>query len=245
MSDYASLTGTVLHYLLLSITKGFDSMSGAEAPAVYNEFLQNVPLVFLFTAILLIAGAIIISRGIQGGLEKFNKIALPLLLVCVVICAIKSLTLPKAGEALSWLFVPDFSKVTGSVLLDCLSQTFFLAGLGIASVYVFGSYLSDEEQTSLVMTVSNLVIAILAGIAIFPAVFSYGVDPEAGSSLVFQTMPVLFGKMGGGRIFGICFFLCLFCAAYSTCLGLIEGVAASLGDRFGVEKKKRFGYVSC
>ena len=247
MSYYGMITGTVAHYIYLTATDSFAGAQASDMGRIYDGLMANTYLVLFYNVILLGACALIISKGVSGGLEKFSKIALPTLFVCLIVLAAKSLTLPAAGEAVKWFLTPDISKITPSLLLDCLSQTLFLGGIGLASLFCFGSYLSkdvDLVQSSAVIVLSNMVIALLAGFIIFPAVFSFGLDPSSGSSLVFQTMPMLFANMSGGRIFGTLFFICLFIAAFSTCLGLIEGATATFSDAFNISREK-MSWVIC
>lgn len=241
MSYYTMITGNVAHYLVLTVTDAFRGLTGAQMEPFYNSIMSNTPLLLFYNAVLLGVGGVVISKDVSKGLEKFSKYALPVLFVCLIACMINSLTLPEAGAAIKWFLTPDFSKITPSLLIDCLSQTLFLGGLGMSSVLVFGSYLPDDHNLTRsggVMILSNIVVAIIAGLTIFPAVFSYGVDPSAGSSLVFQSMPMIFTHMPGGTIFGACFFLTLLVAAYCTCLGLIEGATATLADTFEMKKSK-------
>lgn len=242
MTYYISITGTALYYVVESVLKkGFTGMTREGTADVYNGLINNVTETTAFVALTLVLIAIVLFKGVSGGFEKLAKIALPVLFVCIMICTIYSLTLPEAGYAVKWLFTPDWSKVTGKTLLDCLSQVLFTAGLGMSAVYAFGSNLGEGSsltQTSVTMSMANLVLAILAGIAIFSAVFTFGLDPESGSSLVFITMPMLFGKMGFGGILAFCFFTCFFLASFMTSMGIVEGIAAALSDVYNVGKKK-------
>jgi NSS family neurotransmitter:Na+ symporter len=241
MSYYVMIAGNVLHYFILSVAGGFEGASGADMEPLFNGLMANTPLVLFYDAALLVAASIIISRGIKGGIEAFAKVALPVLFAFLVVLGIKSLTLSGAGEAVKWFLTPDISKFTPSVLLDALSQTFFLAGVGLAAAFAFGSYLPKESnltKSGVIIVMSNMIVAVLAGLVIFPAVFTYGVEPSAGSSLVFQTMPIMFEHMAGGRLFGSMFFFLLFIAAFTSVLGLVEGILATFSDAFNIERKK-------
>ena len=240
MSYYVMITGNVAHYFILTLKGAFAGKTAADMSVIYNNIVSCTPMILAYNVALLCSVAFIIARGVSGGLEKFSKIALPTLFVCMVICAVHSLKLPAAGQAVKWFLTPDFSKITPPLLLDCLSQTIFLAGIGFASLFCFGSYLPksvDLPKSALIIVESNVVIALLAGFIIFPAVFSFGLSPSSGSSLVFQTMPMLFANMSGGMFFGPLFFLCLFIAAFSTCLGLTEGVTACISDYLNMSRK--------
>ncbi|MDF3001177.1 MAG: sodium-dependent transporter, partial [Bacillota bacterium] len=241
MSYYVMITGNVVHYFVLSVMGSFDGTTGADMAAMFNNLMANTPLVLFYNALLLVLTAFIISKGIKNGIEAFAKVALPVLFLFLVILAIKSLTLPGAGAAMKWFLTPDITKLTPGVMLSALSQTFFLAGVGLSSAFVFGSYLKKDAnvaRSGVVIVMSNMVVALLAGTAIFPAVFTYGVEPSSGSSLVFQTMPMMFENMAGGRLFGSLFFLLLFIAAFTSVLGLVEGIVATLTDKFEVSRKK-------
>ncbi|MBR0598086.1 sodium-dependent transporter [Sinanaerobacter chloroacetimidivorans] len=241
MSYYVMIAGNVAHYFFLSVMGSFKGTTGADMAPMFNGLMANTPLILFYNAALLALAAFIISKGVKGGIEAFAKVALPILFLFLVILAIKSLTLSGAGEAMRWFLTPDISKLTPAVLLSALSQTFFLAGVGLSSAFVFGSYLKEDAnvaRSGVIIVMSNMVVALLAGTAIFPAVFTYGVEPSSGSSLVFQTMPMMFENMAGGRIFGSLFFLLLFIAAFTSVLGLVEGIVATFADKFEMDRKK-------
>ena len=144
MSYYVMIAGNVAHYFILSVTGSFQGTTGADMATMFNDLMANTPLILFYNAALLALTAFIISKGVKGGIEAFAKVALPTLFLFLVILAIKSLTLSGAGEAVKWFLTPDVSKLTPSVLLSALSQTFFLAGVGLSSAFVFGSYLKKR-----------------------------------------------------------------------------------------------------
>src|SRR5690554_2487545 len=148
--------------------------------------------------IFLLANIVILARGVQGGIEKASKIMMPTLFVLFIFIAIRSVTLPGAGAGLEFIFKPDFSQVTGSTFLAALGQAFFSLSLGMGCMMTYGSYLNKEENlpnNALLVTLMDTSVAILAGIAIFPALFAFGMEPAQGAGLVFVVVPQIFAEM--------------------------------------------------
>ncbi|MCR4606596.1 MAG: sodium-dependent transporter, partial [Oscillospiraceae bacterium] len=178
----------------------------------------------------------ILSFNLQGGLERVTKYLMVALLLLMVVLAIRSATLPNAVEGLKFYLVPDFSKINGSVVVGAMNQAFFTLSLGIGSMAIFGSYIGKERSLmgeSVNVIVLDTVVAIMAGLIIFPACTSYGVEVNAGPPLLFNTMATVFNNMAGGRWWGTLFFLFMVFAALSTELAVFENILAMVREKTG------------
>jgi NSS family neurotransmitter:Na+ symporter len=216
-------------------------MSMDEISAYYSGLQVDMPYKFITVIIMYIISIVVIIGGVQKGLERANKILIPGLFIFLIILSIRNLMLPDAMEGVKWMWTPDFSKLDSSVIMAALNQCIFFSGVGMATLFSFGSYLNNDADIpfyGVVCMLSNVVVGILAGTAIFTALFSYGMDVTAGSGLVFQTMPYVFNEMAAGTLWGGLFFILVFCAGLSTILGLYEGAASVLGDAVGWSRKK-------
>lgn len=201
-------------------------MSGTYRPLMY---------VGIFIAIT----ALIVIAGIKKGIEKYSKIMMPLLFVMIILIAIKSLTLPGASEGVSFLFKPDFSKVTSQTLLDALGQAFFSLSIGCGTIITYGSYVNKKENIIKVSTLASLsdaLFAIIAGLAIMPAVFAFGISPSEGPGLVFVTLPYIFAQITGGSIIAIAFFFILFIAAITSSISILEVIVSYIMGEFKIKR---------
>jgi NSS family neurotransmitter:Na+ symporter len=182
----------------------------------------------------------VVFKGVQNGIEKYSKILMPLLLVILVVLAIRSLTLPGAKEGLAFLFHPDFSKITGDTLVDAMGQGFFSLSLGMGALITYGSYVQKGDNltsTAFSVMISDTLVAVLAGLVIFPAAFTFGVKPQAGMELVFDTLPMLFNQMAGGYWFCLIFFILLAIAGLTSTIALLEVVVAYLSEELHLSRK--------
>lgn len=239
MAFYTVVAGWMLFYFFRFVTGqnqglGFVSMIGS--PTV-NVACLAVTVVFAF---------IVLCFDLQGGLERVTKVMMMALLVLMGVLTVHSLTLSGAKEGLKFYLVPDFSKITGSVVVGAMNQAFFTISVGMGSMAIFGSYI-DKERSLLgesinVITLDSLV-AIVAGLIIFPACFTYGVKVNAGPSLLFDTMATVFNNMSGGRWWGSLFFLFMVFAAMSTVLAVCENILAMVRELTGWSRPK--GCVLC
>lgn len=247
MSFYSVIAGWSLEFLFSALFEGFTNITSAEMGDKFSLFVGGAvrPLIWTITFILL--AVFIISAGVEKGIERYNKIFMPLLLVLMIMLAVNSLTLPGAKEGLSFLLKPDFSKIHPSTLLQALGQSFFSLSLGLGAMITYGSYIKADENMFKVggmVAISDISIAILSGIVIFPAVFSYGISPTSGPDLVFITMPVIFGQMTGGYFIAILFFFLLFLAAITSIVSLFEVVTAYLTEEKNLSRKRAARYVA-
>ncbi len=195
----------------------------------------------MWMGLYLLLNIVIVAKGISGGIEKAGKVLMPLLFLTLILVAAKGLMLPGAYAGIEFLFKPDFSKLNSSVVLAALGQAFFSLSLGMGCMITYGSYLKKQEnlvQTTAMVTAMDTGVAILAGIAMFPAMFAFGMEPAAGPSLVFVVVPQLFAEMGGlvGVLFALLFFVGLSIAALTSSVSLLEVVVSYLIDEKGMRR---------
>ena len=237
LSYYSVIGGWSVEYLLKSVTLSFTGEASQSVfHSMFTDFVSSTwaPLI-AHTAFLLVTTLIVIV-GIKDGIEKFSKVMMPLLFFMVVAIAIYSMTLPGASAGLDYLFNPDFSKITGKALAAALGQAFFSLSLGFGTIMTYASYVSKKENImfqSAATAVSDLMFALIAGMAIMPAVFAFGLNPQSGPGLVFETLPFVFGQMPAGGAVAILFFLALLVAALTSSISMLEVAVAYL-----VEEKK-------
>jgi len=240
LSFYSAVAGWTLEYTLQALINGFEGKSPSELNDMYNNFVSGSfrPVAWMLFFLVLTAG--IVLAGIKEGIEKYTKILMPLLLVIILILDIRAITLPGAGEGLSFLFKPDFSKINGDTVLKALGQAFFSLSLGMGTIITYGSYINRKEKllgTATTVSLSDSLIAVLAGVAIFPAVFAFDIEPNAGPGLVFITLPNIFEQMSGGYIFSVMFFVLLVIAALTSSISLLEVIVAYFSEEMKISRK--------
>ncbi len=239
LAFYSTVSGWTLEYIYKAATNFFADKDIATIEQGFVDFNNNPFRPFLWQFIFMGLTAFIIFKGIKEGVEKYTKIMMPALFVILIILCVKSLTLDGAGEGLKFLFKPDFSKVDGNVILAALGQAFFSLSVGMGALITYGSYISKKDNlatTSLSVVAADTIVAILAGIIIFPAAFTFGIQPEAGAGLAFNTLPMIFDKMTGGYFFCIIFFILLAIAALTSTISLLEVVVAFLSEEHGIKR---------
>lgn len=246
MMYYTTVSGWMLNYFFKFATGTFTAGMSAEASGqVFTDMLANPTEMGIWMAVTVVAGILICSVGVQKGLERVSKVMMAALLVLIVILAIHSFTLSGAKEGLSFYLVPNLDNVKavglGNVIASAMNQAFFTLSLGIAAMEIFGSYMSKDHtlmSEGARICALDTFVAIAAGLIIFPACFSYGVEVNAGPSLIFVTLPNVFVNMAGGRIWGSLFFLFMTFASFSTVIAVFENIMASCIDNFGWSRKK-------
>ena len=241
LSFYGVIAGWSLEYLGKSITNQFAGKTVTQIETMFVDFITHPVKPVVCQLIFMAITGFIVAAGVQGGIEKISKILIPLLLVIIIILDIRAITLPGGSAGLEFLFKPDFSKITGASILDALGHSFFSLSLGMGIMITYGSYIGKGEKlgkTSLNVAIADTVIALLVGIAIFPAVFAFDIAPNSGPGLVFITLPNVFAKMPGGPIFSSMFFILLALAALTSTISLLEVVTAYVIECFNMERKK-------
>ena len=239
MSFYTVVSGWILYYFISFVT-------GKTVDLGFVNMITNPGLNMGYMAIIVVLGFFILSFNLQGGLERVTKYMMVALLLLMVILAINSATLDGAKEGLSFYLLPDFSKITPSVVVAAMNQSFFTLSLGIGSMAIFGSYINKDRALlgeSVNVIILDSFVAITAGLIIFPACFTYGVEVGAGPSLLFDTMATVFLNMAGGRLWGSIFFLFMVFAAFSTILAVFENILACIRELTGWSRPK--GCIIC
>ena len=239
LSFYGVVGGWTIDYMIKAVMFKFTS----DTAALDGMFAQTVtsswqPLLFMLVFVGL--SGFILLAGVKDGIEKYSKILMPLLFLTVVIIAVRSVTLPGAGAGIDFLFKPDFSKVTANTFLDALGQAFFSLSVGFGIIFTYASYVKREENVvkmSVQTAMADTLFAIIAGVAIMPAVFAFGISPGQGPGLVFVTLPYVFAQIPLGSILAILFFFVLFVAAITSSISLMEVVVAYIIEEFKIGRK--------
>jgi NSS family neurotransmitter:Na+ symporter len=240
LSFYAAVAGWTLEYLYQSVINGFAGKTPAQLDEMFQAFRTGSWRPIIWFLVFMVLTASIVIAGIKNGIEKYTKILMPLLLVILVVLSIRSLTLPGAREGLVFLFKPDFSKITAGTVLEALGQAFFSLSIGMGTLITYGSYVQKNDNlanTAISVSLADTFIAVLAGVAIFPAVFAFGIDPAAEEGLVFITLPNIFQQMVGGYFFSLLFFILLGVAALTSTISVLEVVVAYSVEELKMTRK--------
>ena len=249
MMYYTTVSGWMLSYFVKFLRGSFEA--GTDTGAVFGAMLSNPAEMGLFMAITVIGGFAVCSFSLQKGLERISKIMMLGLLALIILLAVHSMTLSGAAEGLRFYLLPDVSRVRsvglGKVLTAAMNQAFFTLSLGVAAMEIFGSYMSkDRSLTSEAAWICTLdtFVALCSGLIIFPACFSFGVQPDAGPALIFITLPQVFMNMAGGRLWGTLFFLFMTFASFSTVIAVFENILSFGMDNWGWSRKKSV-WINC
>jgi NSS family neurotransmitter:Na+ symporter len=237
---YSTVSGWTLEYIVKAVSNSFSGKDLATIEQDFADFHNMGWRNVMWQAIFILLTGFVVFKGVQNGIEKYAKILMPLLLVILIVLGVRSMTLPGAKAGLSFLFNPDFSKITGKVLVSALGQGFFSLSLGMGVLITYGSYVKKSDNltsTAFSVVLADTMIALLAGIVIFPAAFSFGVRPTAGMGLVFNTIPMLFNQMAGGYVFCIIFFVLLAIAALTSTISLLEVVVAYITEQLHIKRQ--------
>ena len=246
MMYYTTVSGWMVSYFGKFLTGAFHSgMSTDEVASAFGAMLSSPGEMALWAEVVVVAGFLVCSFGLQKGLERVTKVMMLCLLVLILVLAVHSLTLSGAAEGMKFYLVPSMDSIRengfGSLVTDAMNQAFFTLSLGIAAMEIFGSYMSDEHTLpgeAVRICALDTFVALMAGTIIFPACFTFGVTPDNGSSLIFQTLPPVFINMAGGRFWGALFFLFMIFASFSTVLAVFENILAICMDTFGISRRK-------
>lgn len=246
MFFYSSVAGWVYSYVFKSLKGDFNILKGksiSEAVTIVNNNFNNTvggsvaPIVW--QAIVLLVVGIIIMLGVQKGIEKVTKTLMPILFVLIIICDIRALTLSASGQGLKFLFSVDFSKITTPVILAALGLAFFKLSIGMGTMITYSSYFTEDNNligTSFKVAFSDTLVSLLAGVAIFPVVFQFGMKPAGGPGLLFNTIPLVFSQMPMGNILLILFFLLTAFAATMAMISMAEVIVAFLAEERGLSR---------
>jgi neurotransmitter:Na+ symporter, NSS family len=247
LSFYSAVAGWTLEYISKSVTNSFAGRDESQLNLMFTSFISGTWRPLFWQLVFMILTGWIVAAGIKKGIEQYTKVLMPLLVIMIIILCIRSLTLPGAGEGLSFLFKPDFSKLSTDAILSALGQAFFSLSLGMGTLITYGSYVGKNNNLSntvVQVSVADTLIAIMAGIAIFPAVFAFGIDPGEGPGLVFITLPNIFQQMTGGYFFALIFFVLLAVAALTSSVSVLEVVVAYFVEELQLPRKRATIFAS-
>lgn len=245
---YSVVCGWVIEYLLLAIKGDLTGHTPEQYSEMFGSFVGDAFMCTLCTVVFLAVNFVVLSRGVQRGIERVSNVMTPLLFLLLVIFCINSLMLPGSWKGMEFLLYPNFEQLTWKGVLDAMGQAFMSLTLGIGCLVAYSSYFNDETSLARdAATIASLdtLVAVLAGIVIFPAVFSFGMQPAAGPKLVFEILPSVFQQMSGGYIWALLFFVLLFFASLTSTIILSEGPIAFIIEEFHTSRNKAIGCVAC
>jgi NSS family neurotransmitter:Na+ symporter len=240
MAFYTEVAGWVFAYILKAASGSVLTTNPDQTGAAFTSLISDPLQSLIWQWIVLAVVGLIIALGVSKGIEAVTKRLMPILFGILIIVCIRSLTLPGAGEGLAFLFSPDFTKVTAATVLMAMGLSFFKLSVGMGTMITYGSYFRDDQNvplTALRVMLADLSVSILAGIAIFPAVFAFGFKPDAGASLLFITIPAVFASIPFGGVFMVLFFVLAGIATIGAMLSLLEVPVAFLAERTHMTRK--------
>ena len=246
MMYYTTVSGWMVSYFFKFLKGDFTKgMSAEDTKAAFGNLLSDPKQMTFWMILTVVLGFFVCSRGLQNGLEKISKFMMSALLILIVVLAIHSITLPGAAEGVKFYLVPNMKSVSNvglkNIITEAMNQAFFTLSLGVAAMEIFGSYMSKDFTLAgegIKICGLDTFVAIMSGLIIFPACFSYGVEVDAGPSLIFVTLPNVFVNMAGGRVWGCLFFLFMTFASFSTVIAVFENIMSFCMDMFGWSRNK-------
>ncbi|MBI9066458.1 MAG: sodium-dependent transporter [Salinivirgaceae bacterium] len=241
LSFYGTVASWTIEYLVLAFKDGFSGKSSDELTFMFESFSQSTFKPIVWQVLFMALTAYIVIGGIKKGIEKYTKILMPLLVVIIIYLDITAITLKGGMGGIRFLFYPDFSVLTHQSIIDALGHAFFTLSLGMGVLITYGSYFKKDTNitsTSISVAGADTIIALLAGLAIFPVVFAFGAEPGKGAGLVFMTLPKIFELIPGGYIFSILFFLLLSVAALTSSISILEVIVAYISEEKNISRKK-------
>ena len=241
LSYYSVIAGWSLSYVIESTSGSFRGITESQAGQLFNALISSPLTLIFWHSLFMIMTMLIVARGVSNGLEAAVKYLMPALAVLILILIGYSISQGHFMLGVEFLFTPDFTKIDQEVLLDAMGQAFFSLSLGMGAIMIYGSYLSQHAsiaRTSFAVALADTSVAILAGLAIFPIVFANQLEAGQGPGLIFNTLPLAFGQMPGGVLFGSLFFILLVFAAWTSSISLIEPAVAWLVERRGFTRNK-------
>jgi neurotransmitter:Na+ symporter, NSS family len=245
LSYYSVIGGWTLAYIFKSASGTFSGASGPYAAETFEHFVGSSTSLFIWHTLFMILTMGVVAGGVQGGLEKAVRFLMPTLFFLLLLIVGYSMTTGFFGKGIAFLFTPDFSKFSGTSMLTAMGQAFFSLSLGMGTIMIYGSYVPKDTSiasTTIIIALADTLVALLAGMAIFPIVFANNLEPASGPGLIFQTLPVAFGNIPGGLAFGALFFILLLVAAWTSSISLIEPLVTWLIETFGLSRLKAAVY---
>lgn len=238
---YVVIAGWTLDYLFRAVTGGIAGLTAEQSQQAFDSLMASPYRMALWQGVIVFLTAFIVGRGLSGGIEKAVKILMPILLISIVLMVIYAAFVGDMGAALSFLFTPDFSAVTANTFLIAVGQAFFSIGIAMGTIMTYGAYLDRSvsiPRSAFIIVSADTFVALFAGLAIFPIVFGFGLEAAAGEGLVFVTLPVTFGALPGGEVFGALFFFLLFAAALTSCIGNYEPLISWAEEHRDTSRRK-------
>jgi neurotransmitter:Na+ symporter, NSS family len=239
LSYYSVIAGWALAYVFRAAGGAFTGVGGEEVQGMFTRLVSDPERLLAWHTLFMVMTTVVVARGVRGGLEKAVRILMPLLFAILVILVGYAMNTGHFEQGLQYLFRPDFGKLSADGVLVAMGHAFFTLSLGMGAIMVYGSYLPERASiagTTLTIALLDTLVAMLAAVAIFPIVFANGLEPGAGPGLIFQTMPIAFGQMPGGILFGTLFFMLLVFAAWTSAISLIEPAVAWLVENHGYRR---------
>lgn len=243
---YCVIAGWSLEFLIEAAGNNFAGKDAVAIAEGFGGFVASGWRPIIWTLVFLAVCCVIVGLGIEKGIERYSKILMPLLVILLLGISVYSVTLGGFRDSVAFLFRPDFSKINGGVIIKALGQAFFSMSIGMGAMITYGSYIKDDQnlfQVAGTVAVIDVLVAMLAGLAIFPAVFSFGIAPNSGPDLVFLTLPTLFGQMAGGYVLSIAFFVLLLFAAMTSIFSLLEVLICYFSEEFRMSRWAATGLV--
>lgn len=244
LSYYSVIAGWAVAYVFKAAFGTFAGAGTERAHAIFTQFIGSPWLLLLWHTVVMIATMIVVARGVKSGLEQAVRWMMPALFITLFVLVGYAMSSAGFVQGLAFLFAPDFSKISGEGILAAMGQAFFSLSLGMGAIMMYGSYLKSHvsiAQTAIIVAGMDTFVAVLAGIAIFPLVFTYGLPVGSGPGLIFETLPIAFGQMPGGPFFGALFFMLLVFAAWTSTISLIEPAVAWLVENRGLSRWRACG----
>ena len=245
MMFYTTVGGWMISYIFKIASGSFQGLTPDQVGGVFNDMLASPGSMTFWMVVAVLLAFGICSMGLQNGVERITKIMMSFLLIILIVLCIRSVTLPGASAGLQFYLIPDFGKIVknglGEVIFAAMGQAFFTLSLGIGAMAIFGSYISRDRTLmgeSVNICILDTIVALMAGLVIFPACFAFGVDPGEGPGLVFVTLPNIFNQMAAGRLWGTLFFIFMSFAALSTIIAVFENIISFGIDLWGWTRKK-------
>ena len=241
LSFYSVVAGWTLEYIFQAGSGSFLTATDKEIGEIFDSLLRNPGQLLAMHTLFMALTVVVVAMGVRSGLERAVKFLMPALFILLLIMVGYAMSTDSFQEGVYYMFYPDWSKLSGEGFLVALGQAFFSLSLGMGAIMVYGSYLPDDAsigQTTVTIALADTLVAIMAGLAIFPLVFAYGLEAGSGPGLIFVTLPIAFGQMPYGQIFGTGFFILLLFAAWTSSISLLEPAVAWLVEHRGIARPK-------
>ncbi|MEW6445040.1 MAG: sodium-dependent transporter [Pseudomonadota bacterium] len=229
LSYYSVIMGWAVAYVKQAVTGSFTGLDGAAIKTMFESFIASPMELLFWHTVSIVVTMLVVARGVRAGLESFTTLFMPMLFVIILLLVGYGMSMGAFGQAVEFLFSPDFSKLSATSIVVALGHAFFTLSIGFGTIMAYGSYMPERASiagTALFIVAADTMISLLAALAIYPVVFAHGLEPAAGPGLVFQTLPIAFGQMSFGQVFGTLFFVALVLAAWTSSISMIEPVVA-------------------